>query len=150
MSAIAHKIASSENIRQHTAQQQQTLVILPLPTESFGSPTKWWRTREPGSYSCGDLRHLRRTLIRIQTISDKEWSAAIRGYAAASIAVSIRQLNKHVISAIEVDVALSAVLACAIEGDITSPVMLSSALRRRSKIDPKCHRLVELWLNARR
>ncbi|WP_456862031.1 hypothetical protein [Bradyrhizobium sp. USDA 4503] len=88
-------------------------------------------------------------MIEIQAISDKDWPTAIRGSATASIAVSIRQLKKHVIGAVEVDAALSAVLACAIEGDMTSPVILSSALRRRSKIDPKCGRLVELWQGAK-
>ena len=53
------------------------------------------------------------------------------------------------IAAIEVDLALSAVLACALEGDPASPVVISSALRRRSKCDPSCLHLSLLWLGAK-
>jgi hypothetical protein len=88
-------------------------------------------------------------LINVRTISDPQWLDASRGDAAACIAVSIRQMQRHVIGAMEVDTALSAVLACAIAGDITCPVLISSALRRRSKVELRCLRLAHLWLNAK-
>jgi cardiolipin synthase len=45
--------------------------------------------------------------------------------------------------------ALSAVLACALEGDPASAILISSALRRRSKFDPSCRQLSLLWLVAK-
>jgi hypothetical protein len=44
---------------------------------------------------------------------------------------------------------LSAVLACAIEGNAAAAVVVSSALRRRSKKSEHCHQLSLLWLEAR-
>jgi hypothetical protein len=49
----------------------------------------------------------------------------------------------------EIDLALSAVLACAISGDPAAAVVLSSALRRRFKKFEHCRELSLLWLEAR-
>jgi hypothetical protein len=48
----------------------------------------------------------------------------------------------------EIDLALSALLAFAIDGDVTAGILISSALRRRSHLDPPCRILGDLWLIA--
>jgi hypothetical protein len=53
------------------------------------------------------------------------------------------------IMAAEIDLAFSAVLACALEGDPASAILISSALRHRSKCDPSCKLLSLLWLVAK-
>ncbi|MEH2469256.1 2-methylaconitate cis-trans-isomerase PrpF [Nitrobacteraceae bacterium AZCC 2299] len=88
-------------------------------------------------------------MIRTTIIAEPEWIEAATGDAVSAIAIGVRLLSRHVIGAAEIDLALSAALACAIEGDATSPVLISSALRRRSKIDPACRCLSELWRDAR-
>jgi hypothetical protein len=123
--------------------------IAALPNADPDSPLRLWRTREPASFSRKDIAPLRRCLLKATTIAEPEWIDAAAGDVIAAIAVGIKLLNRHVIGAIEIDLALSAVLACAIEGDATSPVLISSALRRRSKLDPACRCLSELWLEAR-
>jgi hypothetical protein len=128
---------------------QRTPPIATQPDAVPNSPLRWWRTREPVSFSRKDLAPLRRCLIRTTIISEPEWIEAATGDAVAAIAVGVRLLKNHVIGAVEVDLALSAALACAIEGDATSPILISSALRRRSKIDPACRCLSELWRDAR-
>jgi hypothetical protein len=40
------------------------------------------------------------------------------------------------------------VLCCAIEGNAASAIVISSALRRRSKIELQCKTLSDLWLVA--
>lgn len=127
----------------------RTPPIVPLPSAAPNSPLRWWRTREPRSFSRKDLAPIRRCLITTTIIAEPEWIEAATGDAVSAIAVGIRLLNRHVIGAAEIDLGLSSVLACAIEGDATSPILISSALRRRSKIDPACLCLSELWLGAR-
>jgi hypothetical protein len=66
----------------------------------------------------------------------------------AAIKVAVDRLKKRKIDHVEIDLALSAMLAFAIDGDVTSGILISSALRRRSKIDPPCRLLSDLWLIA--
>lgn len=82
-------------------------------------------------------------------IAEPEWIEAATGDADAAIVIGVRLLSRHSISAVEIDLALSATLACAIEGDATTPILISSALRRRAKLDPACRTLSHLWLTAR-
>ena len=70
------------------------------------------------------------------------------GNAAVAIRIAVDQMKANKITAAEIDLALSAVLACALEGEPASAILISSALRRRSKCDPSCKTLSELWLVA--
>ena len=113
------------------------------------SPLIWWRTRKPRLLLCRGIREIREALLGTEIPGQPDWVRAILGDAALAIGVAVEQMKVRTITAIEVDLALSAVLACALEGDPASPVVISSALRRRSKCDSSCSRLSLLWLRAK-
>jgi hypothetical protein len=113
------------------------------------SPLIWWRTRKPRLRLCQGIREIREALLGTEIRGQPDWSRAILGDAAIAIGVAGEQMKAHVITATEVDLALSAVLACALEGDPASPIVISSALRRRAKDDPSCKPLSDLWLVAK-
>jgi hypothetical protein len=113
------------------------------------SPLELWRTCKPELLSSGDVGHLRKTLVGTTLPWEPDWKRAILGDVAVAIGIAVRQLKFHRITDPEIDLALSAVLACAIEGDAAAAVLLSSALRRRSKKFKRCHRLSLLWLKAK-
>jgi hypothetical protein len=113
------------------------------------SPLIWWRTRKPRLLLCRGIRELHEALLATEIAGQLDWTRAILGDAAVAIGVAIQQMKLRTITAIEVDLALSAVLACALEGDLTSPIVISSALRRRSQCDPSCLHLSLLWLNTK-
>jgi hypothetical protein len=113
------------------------------------SPLVWWRTRKPRLRLCQGIREIREALLGTEIRGQPDWSRAILGDAAIAIGVAGEQMKAHVITATEVDLALSAVLACALEGDPASPIVISSALRRRAKDDPSCKPLSDLWLVAK-
>lgn len=92
---------------------------------------------------------MRKVLLGTELISEPDWNRAVLGDVAVAIGVAVRQLKSRKIAEPEIDLALSAVLACAIEGDAAAAVLISSALRRRSKIDPSCRTLSLLWLAAK-
>lgn len=117
--------------------------------KSLHCPLMWWRTRQPQSFTEKDLSPLRCSLIGTTALSDPEWPEAIAGGPVATLSIGLRMLRRHGIGAREIDLAISAALACAIEGDATSPILISSALRRRSKLEPACLRLSERWLSTR-
>jgi hypothetical protein len=144
------RTVSTEHVQTSNHEQKKTLKGVLLSHAFPDSPLTWWRTREPRTLSRSGTECARlRALIRKRLVPDVDWLDAVSGEATAAIAVAIRQMDSRSIGDWEIDLALSAVLACALEGDATAPIVLSSALRRRSKIDPACHRLVDPWLRAR-
>jgi hypothetical protein len=108
-----------------------------------------WHTRKPEALTYRDLLRLRTALVCKTLPGEPDWKYAIQGDAAAAIGIAVRQLQSRRITDPEIDLALSAVLACAISGDAASAVVVSSALRRRSKKFEHCRQLSLLWLAAR-
>lgn len=113
------------------------------------SPLTWWRTRKPSALLCRGIGGIREALLGTEIHGEPEWFRAILGDAAVAIRIAIEQMKMRKITATEVDLSLSAVLACALEGEPTSAIVISSALRRRSKCDPSCRNLSLLWLVAK-
>jgi hypothetical protein len=113
------------------------------------SPLIWWRTRKPSPLLCRGIGGIREALLGTEIHGEPNWSRAILGDAAVAIRVAVGQMKVRKITATEVDLALSAVLACALEGDPASAILISSALRRRSKFDLSCRHLSLLWLVAK-
>jgi hypothetical protein len=110
------------------------------------SPLNWWRTRRPSALLRRGIGGIREALLGTEIYGEPDWSRAILGEAAVAIRVAVEQMKTRKITATEIDLALSAVLACALEGDPASAILISSALRRRSKCDPPCRLLSLLWL----
>lgn len=113
------------------------------------SPLIWWRTRRPSALLRRGIGGIREALLGTEIPEEPEWSRAILGDAAVAIRIAVGQMKVRKITATEVDLALSAVLACALEGEPASAIVISSALRRRSKCDPSCKTLSLLWLVAK-
>jgi hypothetical protein len=74
---------------------------------------------------------------------------AVGGDPAIAIGVAIRQLSAYGMKSSIIDAAVSAVLCCAIEGDVAARAVVESALRRRWKIDPRCADLILAWRSIR-
>ncbi|MGN6311331.1 MAG: hypothetical protein ACTHNN_17460 [Xanthobacteraceae bacterium] len=110
------------------------------------SPLIWWRTRKPTILLTRSIGKIREALLETDINGDPDWFRAILGNAPVAIRIAVEQLKANRITAIEIDFALSAVLACALEGEPTSAIVISSTLRRRAKCDPPCKILSLLWL----
>jgi len=117
--------------------------IRALPCEA--SPLHWWRMRGPRSLRRSDVRILRGHLLCTEAMNDPDWFRAATGDAAAAIGVAMRTMHATGMTNPSVDVALSAVLCCALEGDPATPAVIRSALNRRSRFDPRCSELSRIW-----
>jgi len=113
------------------------------------SPLILWRTRKPTVFLRRNIGSIREALLETEIYGEPDWSRAILGDAAVALRIAVQQMKVHPITATEVDLALSAVLACALEGEPASAILISSALRRRAKCDPPCRNLSLLWLVAK-
>ncbi|HMN15745.1 MAG TPA: hypothetical protein PKD55_25800 [Bellilinea sp.] len=101
----------------------------------------WWRTRARNDFSG--------SLLATTFPTEFDWYRAATGNAAAAIGIAIRQMKHNSILAEGVDQSVSAVLCCALDGNAAARVLISCALRRRSKVDPECRDLIQGWLAVR-
>jgi hypothetical protein len=136
--------ALNQNVGKEPSSQSPT-----APQIAPHSPLTLWCTCKPEALSLRDVSRLRKTLLGTSIRSEPDWNRAILGDAAVAIGIAVRQLKFHKITAPEVDLALSAVLACALEGNAAAAILISSALRRRSKKFRRCFQLSLLWLEAK-
>lgn len=152
MRAIDPANVSVENNSQRQTDgplERPSAIILPFQTRR-STTLAWWRTRHPSTLSrAGNDPRLLRTAVKRKALFDPDWHDAVNGDPTAAIAIAVRAMKHLGIDAPEIDATLSAVLACAIDGDTTCPIVLSSALRRRSRIDPSCGSLAQSWLRTR-
>jgi len=95
------------------------------------------------------VKAIRAALLGVEIVNEVDWLRAVTGHPATAIGVAIRQLSAYGMTSPVIDAAVSAVLCCAIEGNHAARVLISSALRRREKIDPLCQELIMLWRAAR-
>jgi hypothetical protein len=130
------------------ASPKHTPDAVAIPRVPPSSPTEWWRSRRPDSLSRKDVNRIRWAMIGSEIGGEPHWRRAILGSAPAAISIAVRQLKLRPIDAPEVDLALSALLCCAIEGCMPSAIVISSALSRRAEIDAQCETLSDLWLKA--
>lgn len=131
-----------------------TAPIYPPPAGNHrvDHPLIWWRRRGPDQFVRRDAASLRLALTATHLDDETRWRDTITGdvqeYAATAIGICVRQIKKHPIDSIEVDIAVSATLSYALLGDAASAVLMSWALKHRAKIDPPCALLSDLWLLA--
>jgi len=91
---------------------------------------------------------LRSALAKFDFIGEASWTCAIQGDAAAAIRIALRMMHNHGPTAVVIDIPLTAVLSCAIAGDAAAGVLISEALRRRARFDPRTMPLSASWLVA--
>lgn len=118
------------------------------------SPLQWWRTTPADQLS--DAQHLLlwATLQNIATFTGRQWLACLHEDAAACIRIALRSLGTLPITeiALEVDLAMSFLMASALGGNAGSALVLSHILRRVPIDHPFARKLSVSWLelNLRR
>jgi hypothetical protein len=108
----------------------------------------WWRSHSADAFSKGDAERIRVSLRACPMGADPRWEHAVEGNVAAAVGIAIRVVWRCEPLGVSSDAALSALLACAVEGDATAVFLLSAALDRRAKTCPECIRLADSWLLA--
>jgi hypothetical protein len=109
------------------------------------TPLEWWRTMPADYLDSGQRVHLRATLETICVMKDRQWLSALRGDAAASIAIAIGAMPVDQVT-LEVDLAMSALALCALEGSDGAALVLSHILRRTALDHPFGKDISASWL----
>lgn len=109
------------------------------------TPLEWWRTMPADHFGSEQHLLLRATLEKICVMNGHQWLSALRGDAAASIAIAIGALPIDQVT-LEVDLAMSALALCALEGSAGVALVLSHILRRTAFDHPFGKDLSASWL----
>lgn len=130
----------SRRISQSTSAFQHPPGDAPVPS------TLWWRTYVPSHFRLRDADTLREALDGTKIFDQPDWPAAVNGRVTTAIRIAVDTLHRQASAQREIDFAMTALLASAIDGDVCAGILISSALRQRSCRDPRCRILGDLWL----
>lgn len=115
------------------------------------TPLEWWRTM-PADH-LGDVQRLvlRGTLQKICVVQGRQWLSAMRGDAAACIAIAVGSMPIDQIT-LKIDLAMSALALCALDGNAGAAMVLAHILLRTPLDHPFAKELSVSWptLNLRR
>jgi hypothetical protein len=109
------------------------------------TPLAWWRTMPADHLGTVELIQLRATMDKISVMKDRQWLAALRGDAPASIAIAIGVMPIDQVT-LEVDLSMSALALCALDGSAGAALVLSHILRRTPLDHPFGRDLAASWL----
>jgi len=110
-------------------------------------PFSWWRTRQPDAFKKVDVPIARHFLTKTAIIGEPHWFLAVAGDPAVAIGVALRAQKRSSVTLVTLDVAMTAVLCVALEGNITAALLLSNTLKRCADSNPLCSALSDSWLN---
>jgi len=106
-------------------------------------PWDWWRTAPPGRLDATHRYALRRSLSQIAVLGEPGWQRAVAGDAAEAIGIALPIIHSGECGS-RLDIVMSAVLLCALNGNPAAALLLAHALDNRSHQD--LWPLTERWL----
>jgi hypothetical protein len=105
------------------------VISLPRRIDAGGeNRLRWWRTMPPGMFTSDDRQALQDILSATAIIGEREWKYARRGCAASAFGIALPMIP-IVRSGPIVDLAMSAVLLCALNGNGAAAGVMVHALR---------------------
>ena len=95
------------------------------------SPLAWWRTAPPSRLDASHCDTLGQSLSQIAVLGEPGWRRAVAGDAAEAIGIALPLIHSGE-SGSRLDIVMSAVLLCALQGNPAAALLLAHALDNRS------------------
>jgi hypothetical protein len=108
-------------------------------------PLTWWRTMRAEQLDATAAIVLRKSIATIAIIDEPSWRAAAIGDVAAAVGLALR-LDPARATPIAFDLVMTALAACAADGDSTACLAMSFVLRRRPGASKSEARIATSWL----
>lgn len=109
------------------------------------SPLAWWRTMKAETFDATTAVVMREAISTIAIIDEPTWRAAANGNAAAATGLALR-LHPDRATPLAFDLVMTAVAACAAEGNATACLVMSRLIPRRRGAGKKEARIATSWL----
>ena len=103
-----------------------------------------WRTLRALDFNFHDLTSLRTSLAKTTLLGQPKWAAAVGGDGAAAVAVAISFIPADKITQ-SMDLAMTALIACAIEGDPGAAIVASNILRHLPDATARHRQIATSW-----
>jgi hypothetical protein len=114
------------------------------PATGLDNPLASWRTLRALDFSFHDLTSMRALLAKTTLLGQPKWAAAVAGDGPAAVAVAISFIPAQKITQ-SLDLAMTALIACAIEGDPGAAIVASNILRHLPGATPHHHQIATSW-----
>jgi hypothetical protein len=108
-------------------------------------PLSWWRNIRGELFTAGIAAQLREHIAVFAIIGEPSWNAAAAGDAASAVRLALT-VDQEVAGPVIIDLVMTALLACAAEGDAAACLSMSYALRRRPGAGQAEARIATSWL----
>jgi hypothetical protein len=108
------------------------------------NPLASWRTLLALDFTFQDVKSMRALLAKTTLLGQPKWAAAVAGDGPAAVAVAISFIATDKIAP-SMDLAMTALIACAIEGDPGAAIVASNILRHLPAATPRHHRIATSW-----
>lgn len=117
-----------------------------LPQHDRKVPPLWWWRRLPAqAFTSAHHAVLKRATSGFGHLSEPLWAVAAKGDAAAAVGIALRTFRRCPRPSPGVDLTMSVLLRCAIEGSGAAALVLSHVLARIADEDPGCALLASSW-----
>jgi hypothetical protein len=116
-----------------------------IPATPFTLPLTWWRTMKAETFDAAMAVVMREAISTIAIIDEPTWRAAANGDAAAAAGLALR-LHPDRATPLAFDLVMTAVAACAAEGNATACLVMSRVVPRRRGAGKKEARIATSWL----
>jgi hypothetical protein len=108
-------------------------------------PLTWWRTMRAEQLEATAAIVMRKSIATIAIIDEPSWRTPATGDAAAAVGLALR-LDPARATPIAFDLVMTALAACAADGDSTACLAMSFVLRRRPGAGKSEARIATRWL----
>jgi hypothetical protein len=112
----------------------------------YPHPLSWWRVRPAHAFKDADVFIARHFLKQSAILGEPHWFLGAAGDPAIALGVAIRIRRQERSHLIPLDLAMTAVLCVALEGDAAAAIFLASTLKLHSSVDPACEGIHDTWL----
>ncbi len=113
----------------------------PLPPQPFG----WWRTKRAELFDAPMAVAMREALATIVILGEPNWRAAAAGDASAAVGLALR-LNPERSTATAYELIMTALAACAVDGDAGARLAMSFVIRRMPNAGKPEARIATSWM----
>jgi hypothetical protein len=108
-------------------------------------PLYWWRQLPAPAFTAVHVAVIRRAITGFCLLNEPNWPSAAKGDPAAAVGVALRAIKRRRGPSKDVDLEMSALLRCAIEGSDTAALVLEYVLGRMAAKDPVCAAVAKSW-----
>ena len=107
-------------------------------------PLTLWRTLDAQQFSSRDVKSLRALLAKTSLLGQPKWAAAVNGDAPAAVAVAVSFIPADELT-LPLDLAMTALIACAVEGDPGAAIVVSNILLNLRSASPRHQQIAASW-----